>query len=89
MYFDEAIDKSLPTFREAVATLPYRLVVMASVPNNPMESDGPGRLYILGHDDIAKLRDLMEMPFVEVLYFHWEDTYYTVQDGSILTFLTV
>lgn len=87
MHLNEAIDRSLPAFRRAAEENPDKLVVLASVPHNPTEPDGPGRTYLLIHDDLAELRDLMAS--VNVLYFHWDGDFYTVQEDKIVVCLHV
>ncbi|MGA2228773.1 MAG: hypothetical protein ABSH41_30425 [Syntrophobacteraceae bacterium] len=85
MYISEAIDRSLPGFRKTAAANPDKLVVLATIPHNPFEPDGPGRTFIMVNDDIAKLRELMAT--VNVLYFQWYGDLYTVQDDKIVVCL--
>jgi len=87
MNFDEAVERALPGFRSAAEAMPDKLVVLASVRHNPLEPDGPGRLYIIGHDDIAEIAKLMKL--TQVLYFHWAGDFYNVQDDKIIVCLQV
>jgi hypothetical protein len=87
MNYTEAIERALPGFRRASEENPDKLVVLASARHNPMEPDGPGRLYLLTHDDLAEIAKLMKL--TQVIYFHWAGDFYNVEDGKIIVCLHV
>lgn len=87
MNFDEAVERALPGFRSAAEAMPDKLVVLASVRRDPLEPDGPGKLFLLVHAKLEEIAKLMKI--TQVIYFHWNGDFYNVQDDRIIVCLQV
>ena len=85
MKFDEAVDMSFPGFRQEAEAHPDRLIALISIQQNPLDPDGPGKLFVAGAPDISNLKGLMET--VEVLYFIWQQDLYQVKKDKTNVFV--
>jgi hypothetical protein len=83
--FDEAVEKSFPGFVQEAKAHPDRLIILGSIPHNPFDPDGSGRIHVIGAPDLANLKEIMEV--VEVLYFIWQQDLYQVKEDKTNVFV--
>jgi len=79
---DDAIRDVLPSYRDAVAEHADKLIVLASIRNDPNIPTGPGKIVVVMAPDLSKLERLRDLG-AEIICFTWQGSTFEVKDGAI------
>jgi hypothetical protein len=79
---DDAIRDVLPSYRDAVAEYADKLIVLASIRNDPNIPAGPGKIVVLAAPDLSELERMRDLG-VEIICFSWQGSTFEVKDGTI------